>query len=404
MPLLASTAVEVVELSPTAMVAGGDALARDADGRVVFVAGALPGERVAAEVVERVRRKDFARARVLTVLEPAPGRVVPPCPHLARGCGGCTWQHADPALQRALKREVVADALRRLGRLEAPEVGDGPGLDPFGYRTTVRMAVGADGRVAYRRAASHDVVEVDSCLVAHPLLAELIGDARFAGADEVVLRCGARTGERLVLASPTAAGVDVPDDVVLVGDDELSAGRRAWLHEEVAGRRWRISARSFAQVRPDGAEALVDVVRAEAGEGGHRMVDAYGGGGLFTGTVGTGRRTTLLERAPSAAADARVNLAGLDARVVRVDVARWRPTTADLVIADPARSGLGRDGVAVLAGTGAARLVLVSCDAAALGRDAALLADLGFDHVRTTVVDLFPGTPHVEAVTLFTRG
>src|SRR5690606_39193843 len=120
----------------------------------------------------------------------------------------------------------------------------------------------------------HDVVDVDSCLVAHPLLADLLRSASFGDAAEVTLRCGARTGERLVLAAPTADGVVVPDGVVLVGEDELEGGRRAWLHEEVAGRTWRVSARSFFQARPDGAEALVDAVRAAAaGAPEGRLVD-----------------------------------------------------------------------------------------------------------------------------------
>ena len=86
-----SSPVTELVLTPTAMAAGGDALARDGDGRVVFVAGALPGERVAARLTET--RHDFARAVAVDVLDPSPDRVAPPCPTLAAGCGGCTWQH-----------------------------------------------------------------------------------------------------------------------------------------------------------------------------------------------------------------------------------------------------------------------------------------------------------------------
>src|SRR5690606_795741 len=105
--------------------AGGDGLGRDADGRVVFVAGALPGERVRVRVTER--RKDFARAVALEVLAASPDRVEEPCPFVAAGCGGCDWQHVVPAGQRRLKADVVADALRRQARLEVV-VGLGPEL------------------------------------------------------------------------------------------------------------------------------------------------------------------------------------------------------------------------------------------------------------------------------------
>ena len=392
----------VVELDAEAMVAGGDALARAADGRIVFVTGALPGERVEAEVTEQ--RRDHLRATVLRVLSPSPDRTTPPCPHRLRGCGGCGWQHVRPEAQPALKVGVVVDALRRLGRVPQPDVVAGPPLPAQAYRTTVRVAVDGDGRAAYRARASHDLLTVDSCLVAHPLLAELVADGRFAGASEVTLRCGARTGERLALVTPSAAGVRLPDDVVVVGADELAAGRRAWFHEEVAGRQWRISARSFAQARPDGAEALIGAVAAALdGVGDGRLVDAYGGVGIFAGTVGRDRETTLIEWSSSAVADARHNLAGSPVRILRLDVDRWRPSAAAAVVCDPARTGLGRRGVAALAGAAAARLVLVSCDAAALGRDAALLARAGYRLDGTTVIDLFPHTPHLEAVSRFIR-
>ena len=98
-----------------------------------------------------------------------------------------------------------------------------------------------------------------------------------------------------------------------------------------------------------------------------------------------------------------VNLAGRRARIVCSQVEQWKPRRADLVIADPSRSGLGRAAVAVLAATQAARMVLVSCDPVSLARDAGLLRELGYDHSRSTVYDLFPQTHHVEVVTTFDR-
>jgi len=207
----------------------------------------------------------------------------------------------------------------------------------------------------------------------------------------VTLRCGARTGERLVVPRPVDASVEVPDDV-----------RRDHFHEEVAGVRFRISGPSFFQARPDGADALVAAVRAAAaGAPDGPMVDAYGGVGLFAATVGAERDVTLVEWSSSAVADARVNVP--DATVLRLDLGRWRPSPAALVVADPSRAGLGAKAVRTLARTGASHLVLVSCDPASLGRDAKLLAAEGFVHDGTTLVDLFPHTPHVEAVTRFIR-
>lgn len=260
-------------------------------------------------------------------------------------------------------------------------------------------------------------------MVAHPRLDELVREGRFGTATEVTLRVGATTGERLALVTPTVEGVELPDDVVMVGADELAAGRRAWIHEEVARRRWRVSAESFFQTRTDGAEVLVDAVHAAAadvvsdptagrgredGERPRTMVDAYCGVGLFAGSLldrvpvdGPAWRAVAVERGRSSVADARQNLRDLPARVIGSSVERFRAPRADLVVADPSRAGLGRRGVAVLASTRSPRIVLVSCDAASLGRDAALLAGEGYRLVESVVVDLFPHTSHVEVVSRF---
>ena len=374
-------------LTVASVAVGGDGVARAADGKVTFVAGALPGETVEVEITER--RSDFDRATTTRVVEPSPDRVAPPCPHVARGCGGCAWQHVALDAQRRLKRTIVVDALRRIAKLDDPAVTLATALPADGFRTTIRLA---EGR-GFRHGRSHDIVDVDSCVVAHPLLVDLL-DVDYRHAEEVTLRCGARTGDRLILTDPPRIHLDIPRGI--------HVGPKAWLTEVVAGHRFRIGARSFFQARPDGAEVLVDEVATatrDAPQG--PMVDAYGGVGLFAATVGAHHDVTLLEWGKSSVADARENAP--HATVVATDVARWKPQPAAVVVADPPRTGLGRDGARVLAATGATHLALVSCDPAALARDAELLADHGYAHDGTAIVDLFPHTPHVEAVTRFIR-
>jgi len=388
-------------LEISTVVAGGDGLGRDAGGRVTFVAGALPGETVTVDVHQE--KKDFARGSVRDVVVASPDRVAPPCPFVAAGCGGCDWQHIEPAAQRRLKAVIVADALRRQAKLEVV-VDEGPDLPATGYRTTLR-GVAKDGRFQLRRRHSHDLIAVAPCLVAHPLVDELVTDGRFPDG-EVVLRAGARTGERLVVVNVDASAAQVPDGVRVVAAAELAAGRRAWFHEEVAGRRWRISARSFFQASPDGAEALVAAVEhalEPARPAGGHLVDLYGGVGLFAGSLTGDGPVTLVEHSASAVADARLNLADREARIVRADVDHWGPARADVVVADPPRSGLGARGVAKVVATNASRLALVSCDPAALGRDARLLADAGYELRRSQLVDVFPHTSHVEVVSRFDR-
>jgi 23S rRNA (uracil1939-C5)-methyltransferase len=398
-----------IDLEVSGVAAGGEGVARLEDGRVVFVRGGLPGERLTAVVTEE--RPRFLRATTVDVIDPSGDRLTPPCPLVEAGCGGCGWQHVVPEAQRRMKEIIVVDALRRSGGIEPPEPRPGPALAPTGWRTTVRAAIDDDGRAGFRGYRSHDTVSLEGgCLVAHPLVDEILRTGHFpAPVREVVVRAGAATGERLVLARPGAAGCDVPADTLLVGTDELAAGRRAWIHEEAAGRRWRVSAESFFQGRPDGAEALVDAVRAAVGDTlvpGARLVDLYGGVGLFAGTLGAGTeaRVVVVDNNRSAVADARVNLADLpDVRILGADVRRWRPSAAAVVVADPSRQGLGAAVVERIGSTGAGALGLISCDAAALGRDAGLLRTAGWSLDSLCLVDLFPHTPHVEVVTGWRR-
>lgn len=394
-----------VELRTTTMAVGGEAVAREPSGRVVFVTGGAPEETARVELVEE--RRTFARGVLVDVVDPSSDRVVPPCPHLWEGCGGCDWQHLAVDAQTRLRRDLVRNEVRRALGTEDPNVVSGPPLGPDGHRTTVRGVAGPDGRFSYRRRRSNDPVPVDSCLVAHPLVEEIIATGRFGSASSVMIRVGARTGERMVVVD--GVGVDdvvVPDDVLVVSAAALKGERRAWIHEEAAGRTWRVSAGSFFQSGPEAAELLVEVVGsavATHAPGGGRLVDLCSGVGLFAGTLGEGRLVVGVERSASAVADARHNLADRDVRLVRVALERWRPAKADVVVADPARTGLGKPGVQAVDRTGAGCCVLVTCDVGALRRDTGLLLDAGFVHVSSTTLDLFAHTGQVEVVSVFTR-
>lgn len=392
-----------IELVTTGVAVGGAGIARDPDGRVVFVDGALVGERVAVEVTES--KRSFRRGRVVSVIEPSSGRVAPICPEVANGCGGCDLAHASAETQRTMKAAMVADSLRRLGRLdELPPLDPGPTLATTGFRTTVRAAV-VGGRAGLRHRRSHAVVAVESCRVAHPSVEELLVHGRYGDATEVTIRVGARTGERLVLVDGDPASVVLPPDVAVVGSGEPE--HAALIRETVTGHTFGISPRSFFQTRADGADALVATVDSLIGPGaGGTLVDLCCGVGLFAATIGTRfGRIVAVESNRSAVADARRNLEHLGERVTlrRETFERWSPVPADVVIADPSRSGLGKVGVANVAATGASVVVLVSCDAGSLGRDAGLLAGHGYVLDAVTLVDLFPDTAHVEVVSRYHR-
>ena len=377
------------------MAAGGDGLGHLPDGRVVFVTGAFTDESVA--VVLTSSKKDFARATVVDVGEASEHRVAPPCTAVAAGCGGCGWQHIAPEHQSRLKVAIVEDALRRTAKRTGDQVEFAGAVAPWAYRTSARLAVAADGSVGFRAGASHRVVAHGSCPVLHPSLSEMLADLRVSGADEVSIRVGVASGERSVWA--------VGDRLRISGcPDNVGRGAHAIVHERISGAQLRVSASSFFQSGPEAAELLVDTVRTLVGDLGDAegVIDAYGGVGLFSAGLGL-RRPVLVESSTSSCADARVNLASAEAEVRACTVESWTPVRAPLVIADPARSGLGAEAAAVLAATEAPRIVLISCDPVAFARDVTLLGALGYELQRVRVLDLFAHTAHVEVVSLFQR-
>jgi 23S rRNA (uracil1939-C5)-methyltransferase len=396
-----------MQLTPERLVAGGDAMARDADGRVVFVDGALPGEVVEVEI--EVTKKDFARGRVVEIVEASPLRDSPSCSHRRNGCGGCDWMHLQPDAQLDAKVDIVRESLRRIGRID-PEVVErlvvrGGAVSPFGYRTTIRVVGGPNGSVGYRAANSNDVIEVTSCPIAASKLSRLLAVIEADEGAELTLRTSVATGAITAIWDKKYRKSirGVPPNVHI--------GERAWLTEQVAGYELRVSAGSFFQSGVQAAELLVAAVKAAAPElaTARHAVDAYGGVGLFAvAAMESAAHVTVVESSKSACLDAEHNLGGRSASVVRADVSGWTPPAGggptppvDVVVADPARTGLAKPGVAALAAAGAGVLVLVSCDPVSLARDSVLLADAGYVPERVEVFDLFPNTHHVEAVTRF---
>lgn len=382
---------------------GGDGVGRLEDGRVAFVPAAALDDELLIELTEEKDR--FARGRIVEIVTPGEGRREPPCANVARGCGGCDWQHMDDDAQADGKITLVESALRKLGGVEVPEVRYVAGPDPMRYRTTVRVGV-ENGKAAYRARNSNDLVRVDDCLVAHPMMDDILADGFFGEASDVTIRVGSRTGDRLVMGEPRADGFKVPGACVVVGRNRARKGAEAFITEEAAGVEWRISARSFFQSSPEGAEMLVALAAEwldlqDAGE--VAMVDLYAGVGLFSGTVGDWfDKVTAIESSASAVADAQHNL-GSHVTIVRAAVEAWVPELADVVIADPPRAGLKAEGVDIVARTEAAHVLLVSCDAGALGRDAGLLTAAGYALDQVDVLDMFPQTSHVEVVTGWIR-
>jgi tRNA/tmRNA/rRNA uracil-C5-methylase (TrmA/RlmC/RlmD family) len=395
-PVAVSVVGESFEVDVGPVAHGGHCVARY-EGRVVFVRHALPGERVRVTVTEGGATSKFWRADATEVLSPSPERVAPPCPWAGPGrCGGCDWQHASLAAQRELKAAVVREQLAHLAGLESEVVveavpGDVGGL---GWRTRIHYAVDADGRAGLRRHRSHDVVRIDWCRIAHPLVVEArVPQERWPPESSVEVAASVATGERLVLV-----------------DDSPGRAPGGAVTEVAAGREFRVSGSGFWQVHPGAAEALLDAVLAGLEpRPGESALDLYCGVGLFAATLaqqlGPGGRVTAVESDASAVADARHNLADLPTVRLergRVDhvLRRLRLRRADLVVLDPPRSGAGKAVVDLLSRVKARRIAYVACDPAALARDLKWFRERGYELVDLRAFDLFPMTAHVECVAI----
>jgi tRNA/tmRNA/rRNA uracil-C5-methylase (TrmA/RlmC/RlmD family) len=406
-----SSDVALVEVSLDGFAHGGAAVGRLPDGRACFVDFGIPGERVVARVTESRRR--WARATTVEVLDPSPDRVAPPCPLFGPGrCGGCTIQHIAVDRQRQLLGQVIAEQLRRIGRLEPPDgiaVVAVHGADGLGYRNRARFAVTDDGRLAFRRARSHDTIAVEDCpLLTDPARAVLSDIATgWRGASEVQLQVGT-DGDAAVAVTATGRDPQVPTDLptAIQGRGRRAPrSRRARVRHRVAGRTFVAGAASFFQASIAATEVLATLVRdMTAVRPGDHVVDCYAGVGLFSVLLADcGARVTAIEADRGACADARVNASGLDVEVRRADLAS-APVIArpvDAVVLDPPRTGAGPTVTGWIAGLTPSRVTYVSCDPATFARDARVLVDHGYDLVRVVGVDQFTHTGHIELVAAF---
>jgi tRNA/tmRNA/rRNA uracil-C5-methylase (TrmA/RlmC/RlmD family) len=418
-----------VEVDVTAVAHGGHFVARH-EGQVLFVRHCLPGERVLARVTETGAGERFVRADAVAVVVASADRVAPPCPWAGPGrCGGCDLQHVATTRQRELKGEVVREQMTRLAHLAHLDVGveavpgDVGGLD---WRTRVEFAVDADGRPGLRRHRSHEVVPVDHCRIA----------AR--GVDALGVTTRTWPGVELVDAVAPSVGdplaVPVPGDVPVVRERVDASWRTGGGEQRRFTREFAVSARGFWQVHPGAAAtflaAAMEAVDARPGE---RALDLYAGVGLFAAAlaeaVGPTGQVVAVESDPGAVVHARENLA-TDGNVVvlpaRVDHAfgvpppsrrgsaqqrgsRPRkasrsallPTSADVLVLDPPRTGAGRGVCAELVALRPRVVAYVACDPAALARDTAYLADAGYRLTGLRAFDAFPMTHHVECVARF---
>jgi 23S rRNA (uracil1939-C5)-methyltransferase len=381
------------------LVYGGEGLAR-LDGRVVFTPFVLPGERIRAEA--RQEKPGLVRAHTLEVLQPAAERVEAPCSYFGR-CGGCHYQHAPYAYQLGLKRAILVEELRRLGKIEPPRHIDVISGEPWGYRNRAQLHI-EENRLGFREGRSHTLCPIDHCPISSPKINEAIG-ARVAMQRDQRWPRFVRTVEVFT---------DEQQVQVNVIDTERAVARRFfdWCAELIPGvvtgaldyeGRFRVSSNSFFQVNRFLHDELVKA--ALDGLEGETALDLYAGVGLFSLPLALRfRRVMAVESGGGAVRDLQHNgeRAGLtnlrSEQKTAEDFLTTLQKAPELVLLDPPRAGLGKVVVERLLALRPPRIAIVACDPSTLARDLALLLAGGYAMDRMTLVDLFPQTFHLETV------
>ncbi|MGE0443082.1 MAG: class I SAM-dependent RNA methyltransferase [Gemmatimonadales bacterium] len=400
--------------------AGGDGVGRLPDGRVVFVPRTAPGDRIECRITRSSAR--FARGRIGRLLEPGPERIEPPCRHYRDDeCGGCQLQHLATGAQRAARRAVAGDALRRIGRLAVDDPPLVAGEREWGYRSKITLSRGPDGSIGYHRLERPgQIVPLRTCPIAAAEVNALWERVRGAGKLP-------RELERLTLRRDRSGGEHV---ILETGEGRPWAGGRE-LHRAAAGERpltvwWRPAggaaravagadsaypATAFEQINPE----MGDRARHRAVEGlgdvaGLLAWDLYAGIGEASDLLARGgARVQAVERDGSAVAEAErrqlvfgrqiERVAGPVERVVR---SLERP---DVVIVNPPRTGLVPEAAEAVLAAKPRRIGYVSCDPATLARDLVRLGvgSGGYRLESLEAFDLFPQTAHVETVAVLER-
>jgi len=444
---------DTLELVIDDLAFGGEAVGRT-DGYVMFVRGGVPGDRLRVTVTEA--RGRFGRGVIQEVLQPSPDRVEPPCPYFGR-CGGCRLQHIAYSAQLAFKERQVRECLTRLGGLPPFELRPiVPAPEVLGYRNKMEFTVaGPDRAVGLHVAERYDLVlDIERCLLQSDTMNTLLDELRRQVRERalsvweqstergllrfVSLREGRHTGQAMVnvvasapdvaalmpvaealrARSPATASVllnvNAKKASVAVGSEEHLLAGRDHITESLSGVTFAVSANSFFQTNTLQAERLFALVaEACALDGSETLMDLYSGTGAISLLLARRVRHVYgIELAEAAVADANRNarangienctfLTG-EVRHVLPELVR-EGVRASVVVADPPRAGFHPKALSALAALAPARLVYVSCNPSTLARDVGELVRQGYRLEWVQPVDMFPQTPHIEAVARLSR-
>ncbi|MBK5211807.1 MAG: 23S rRNA (uracil(1939)-C(5))-methyltransferase RlmD [Coriobacteriia bacterium] len=426
--------------------AGADSVAGLSDGKTVFIPFGCPDDEVEIKIIED--RGNYARGEIVRIITPSPMRVSPSCPYFGT-CGGCEWQHIDYADQLISKRNIVVDALSRIGKIENADalvLDCVPSKNQYNYRNKIELEARMNnGRfeLGFHKRGTHQLIEVDSCALftkkfqkapkaLRGALSYLVGNqdyaierigiraATFTSDVEIALYTAPGPFPRAMVAKMLKQAMPQATSIVRVLLKDKAETRtvskvevllgKGRLEEMIGDISYGISAPSFWQVNTRGAAVLVDsALEFLEPDETDTVVDLYSGVGTFTLPLAKSAGEVLaVESYGPAVRDLRRNLDenNLDAEAIGGDAAREISSIdhIDGLIVDPPRAGLDAKVIESLIGRKyLKKLVYVSCDPATLARDLKSLVAGGYSIIEVKPVDLFPQTHHVECVVSMSR-
>jgi 23S rRNA (uracil1939-C5)-methyltransferase len=402
------------------------------DGKAVMVPKTVPGDRIAASIVEAKAR--YAIGEVLHVLTPSPVRQTPPCPFVNE-CGGCPWQHIRYDAQLKAKQQNVENALRRIGRLDGFELRPIiPSPQEYRYRRRIRLQCDRTGKLGYFRPASHEVIEIDDCLIADGKLTGFIAPLRrwvhdLATAVDFVEIVAGDEANQIVVVGKTG-GEFVPRDEGACESIFDKAGgiaglvlhgpnwRKTWGRTAISvvaehGISMKVDADVFTQINAEGNQKILDeLLTAGEFQSQDRVLELYSGAGNFTFSIA--RRVSEVVAVEGSRLS--IQNGNLNAQRHGIENVHWvcsavpaalsrlkqRRKKFTRLVLDPPRAG-AKGLEADLASFGAERLLYLSCDPTTLARDLGALASHGYKLRMVQPIDLFPHSFHVESLALMTR-
>ena len=431
----------------------GSGVAR-VDGQVVFVPGALPGERCSVRIAHVGRSAVFAQ--LLSVLTPSVHRVEPDCPYFPR-CGGCALRHMDYEQELALKQTHVQSCLTRIGGQTISALPITGAAQTDGYRNKVQFPVQEqDGRpvAGFFSGKTHRVIPVRHCRI-QPDCADAIRGAVLAWMEQyhiraydeqthtgyirhIYIRFGAESGQILVCIVANCAQLPKKKQLVaallaaepgittIVFSPNTKKGNTVLgtefhplygdgtITDTLCGLQFRLSAPAFYQVNHAQAERLYEKAVQLAGlTGNETVLDLYCGTGTITLCLARHAKKAIgVEIVPQAIEDAKFNAAqnGMEnAEFFCMDAGQAakmladRRTRPDVIVVDPPRKGVSADVIEAISAMAPQRVIYVSCDPATLARDLKLLTAAGYTLQTAEAFDLFPRCAHVETVVLLSR-